>query len=989
MAELGKGYINVIPKFPGLSSSITSALNGVNTTSVGTKWGTSIGQGMSGGLLKSGAMVGVFSTLTNKAISTVTDNLDAAISRFDTLNNYPRVMQSLGYTADQADASVNKMSDHLTGLPTALNDMTSTVQGLSVITKDLDLATNAGLALNDMLLASGSSQQLVSAAMEQFRQMLSKGKPDMQDWKSLVQAMPGQLDQLAKSMLGPTADANALYAALGGGKNKATLSMNDLLNMMVKLDKEGGASFASFEEQARNATGGIATSTANMGTAMARGLAGVFDAIGKDTISEQFTDVTSAINSTFASIQGFVSDNQSEIKGFVSSLKEIAPTALAAGGGILAMQAGGNVLSGLATKGKQFAEASNLAMTGSMGLSAALQKTGAIANPTGLALGIAGAAAGVLAMKAYEAYQHEQNLEMATKGLSQAIADTAALHEYSGTIGGIGSSASKSSKSIDELISSVADHAQAMQDNVKEAQTQIVELNTYQDVIEKCAGRTDLNVQEQGELEYALKMVNEQFGLNITAADVVAGKYKDQDGNVQDLISSLDKLIQKKKEEIEQEVYADNYKEALEAKQDAEDAYAKALKKRDDAQKVANDTEGKSQETILANQQAVKDANKEVEDCKKTVEETTVAVDNAAEALGDVDKAASDAADKYDEWGNKTSGAFRAILAENNTTLPMLKEDLRALGVDTTSLGKLTQDELEQMALSYNGSISSIIDFLTEHDVKMDGSAKETAQAAKDMASAFDGIKGEVGGALDSIDTTAFSDKLAIAGVSMDTFGDLTAQNFTDLAQQCGYDIDKMVAAIKKYDDLPMNEKTGIVRVEDGQLIDAQGRVYTWNGTDLESYDATASIDGNLSEANSEKDAWNASGLNSWTGSAVLNVTRSISDVVNSVFGRPKATGGIRLNAEGGYRFHADGAIATKAVPLDIVGEDGAEAIVPLTNKKYSQPFVDLIADGVEDKLGGDGDTYVTIHMSMNADASAKQIVHEIAREIKLHGLMR
>lgn len=979
MAELGKGYINVVPKFPGLSSSITSALNGVNTTQVGTKWGTGISQGMNGSLVKSGAVMGVFSSLTNKAINSITTNLGAAISRFDTLNNYPRVMESLGYSAEQAEASVSKMSDHLTGLPTALNDMTSTVQGLSVITKDLDLATNAGLALNDMLLASGSSQQLASAAMEQFRQMLSKGKPDMQDWKSLVQAMPGQLDQLAKAMLGPTADANALYAALGGGKNKATLSMTDLLNTMVRLDKEGGASFASFEEQARNATGGIETSAANMGTAMARGIAGVFDALGKDNISGVFTDLTGGINSAFAVIQDVVRDAAPQIKEFTSALTDIVPAALAAGGGIMAMQGAGNVLGAVADKGKQFSKA--FSSVGPLG--AALKETGAMANPAGIALGVAGAAAGFLALKAYEAYQKQQNLEMATKGLSQAVSDTAALSEYSGTVGSISGSAQKSSKSIDELNASIAGHAQAMQDNVKEAQSQIAELNTYQDVIEKCVGRTDLSVQEQGELEYAIRQVNEQFGLNITAADVVAGKYVDQDGKVQNLISSLDALIQKKKEEVEADVQADNYKEALEAKEEAETSYAKAVSDREKARKRAEDTEGKSVEQIAAEAQALRDAEQKVKDQEKVVNESTEAVERQAEAMGDAGKAASESADKYDEWGKKTNGVFNAILSEGGTNLAMLKDDLRTLGVDTTSLNKLTQDQLEQLALSYDGSISSIFPILEEYKVKMDGSAQKTAQNAQDIASAFDGFKGEVQGALDGIDTNALSDKLASAGVSSESFKALTAQNLADLASQCDYDMDKIIAAIKKYNDLPVEEKDGRIRIEDGSIVISQEHVNEWNDTEPNSYEASAEVNGNLPEANRWKDAWNSSGLNSWKGSAVLNVTRSISDVVTSVFGQPNATGGIRL--------HAAGAIATKATPLDIVGEDGAEAIVPLTNRKYSQPFIDLLAEGIDEKFGDGGrggNTYVTIHLAVGADSSAKDITRAIAREIKLHGLM-
>ena len=62
---------------------------------------------------------------------------------------------------------------------------------------------------------------------------------------------------------------------------------------------------------------------------------------------------------------------------------------------------------------------------------------------------------------------------------------------------------------------------------------------------------------------------------------------------------------------------------------------------------------------------------------------------------------------------------------------------------------------------------------------------------------------------------------------------------------------------------------------------------------------------------------------------------------------KQNAAGGIRANAAGGLRMHADGAIVNRATPLDIVGEDGAEAIIPLTNKRYVKPFADAVAEGI------------------------------------------
>lgn len=260
----------------------------------------------------------------------VAEHVGAAASRFDTLNNYPTVMQSLGYETDEVSASLSAMDSHLQGLPTSLSDMVTLVQGLSTTTGDLTQAANAGLALNDMLVASGSSTQLTTAAMEQFRQILAKGKPEMEDWRSLTSAMPGQMDQLAKSMLGPTANANDLYAALGGGKNEATLSMDDLLEAMIRLDTEGGEGFASFAEQAKSASGGIESSMANLSTAVNRGIAGTLEAIGKDSISDAFSGAKSAVDAAFSGINSAVSGAMPAVRSFGSLLTDMAPAALSA-----------------------------------------------------------------------------------------------------------------------------------------------------------------------------------------------------------------------------------------------------------------------------------------------------------------------------------------------------------------------------------------------------------------------------------------------------------------------------------------------------------------------------------------------------------------------------------------------------------------------------------------------------------------------------------
>lgn len=996
MAELGKGYINVIPKFPGLASSINAALDGVGPRNAGAKWGNNFSKGVSGGFAKSGAAVGVFSALTNTAISSITSNLNAAILRFDTLNNYPRVMKSLGYSSDEANASIQKMSDRLLGLPTTLDSMVKTVQGISVITHDLDLATEAGLALNDMLLASGSSQQLVTAAQEQFRQMLSKGKPDMQDWKSLTQAMPGQLDQLAKSMLGPTANANDLYAALGGGKgNKAKFTMNDLLNQIIKLDKEGGSGFASFEEQARQATGGVQTSMANLGTAVSRGIAGVMDAVGQDTIAGVFNDLKGGINDAFGVIQGVVSDNAPQIKSFASSLKDIAPNAIAAGAGLAAFKAGGDALPGVIAKGKQLKESFQLAAGGAGSLSESLKVTGAVANPAGIALGLVGAAAGIMAMKAYEAYQRQEQFELATKGLSDALSNTLVLENYSARISGIGSSSGSSKKSVEELTASISAHAKKIQETNQDAESQIATLNTARDVIAQYAGNTDLSNDAQGRLKWAIKQVNDQLGLSISETDVANGKYTDQNGKVQDLTKSIDDLVEAKKREIKTNALTSNLQETYDA---INDQTAAVVQQRKEVQRLQQIYD---QDPSDANKTYLDGAIAKYDELNRSLDDTKKGAKDIEEQLGDTSKAADKSADSFDKLADSNS-IWLATLRDNGHSLSGLKTDLQSLGVDTEKFAKLNDDQLQQVVDAYDGSAVSIIDALSKVGIYVSQDKETLARNAKELADTLNGMDFSGIESLNGIDLDDFSLKLAEAGVSTETMKNMGTENFAALAERCGYDFDFMVAAISTYNNTPIVDKDGNITIDQTTLLDAQGNVYTWNGTVLEDKNGNAVVDDlRLMDAQGHVVEWNGSSLKNLTGNATVggNLKGALADAeawnnlklankaadavinfagsaVSSLFGR----------AAGGIRLHADGAILTKPTmisPQDIAGEAGAEAIVPLTNRKYSKPFADVIAEGVNEKLSASKSINQTFNVFTNDPERVCAIVASRERRTK------
>lgn len=211
-------------------------------------------------------------TILNKAISAITSSIDSAIARYDTLNNFPKVMQLMGYSAEEAEASINRLSDGITGLPTALDEIVSSTKLLVSATGDLNTATESALALNNAFYASGSSSADVSRGLTQYLQMLSAGKVDTMAWKTLTETMPYALNEVAEAFGYTGASAKQdLYNALSDG----AITMSELNAKFIELSNAAGG----FAEVALTSTGGIGTAWTNLQTAVTRGVTGIIEAI--------------------------------------------------------------------------------------------------------------------------------------------------------------------------------------------------------------------------------------------------------------------------------------------------------------------------------------------------------------------------------------------------------------------------------------------------------------------------------------------------------------------------------------------------------------------------------------------------------------------------------------------------------------------------------------------------------------------------------------
>ena len=235
------------------------------------------------------AGLGITKMITT-AMSTINNSIDGAISRLDTLNNFPKVMSNLGISAEDANKSIKKMSDKLAGLPTTLDQGASAVQRFTSANQDVEKSTDIFLALNNAILAGGAGTEIQASALEQLSQAYAKGKPDMMEWRTAMTAMPAQLKQVATAM------GYVSASELGEDLREGVVSMDEFIDTIVRLNKEGIDGFKNFEEQARNSTGGIKTAITVAKTQIVKGVTDIIDALNK-----------SFENTKFGSLAGFIS----------------------------------------------------------------------------------------------------------------------------------------------------------------------------------------------------------------------------------------------------------------------------------------------------------------------------------------------------------------------------------------------------------------------------------------------------------------------------------------------------------------------------------------------------------------------------------------------------------------------------------------------------------------------------------------------------------
>jgi tape measure domain-containing protein len=783
--NLGSAFVTIKPEMSGMSAALNKAFGSVNTNPSGAKMGSGLVGGIkaslgAGSAVLAGAVAGIASNATNAMMASI----DSGIRRADIINNFPKVMSNFNISSKDAKESINKLSDSLQGLPTGLDAAAAGVQRLVSKNGDIDKSTDMFLALNDAVLAGGAPMDIQTYALEQLTQAYSKGKPDMVEWRSMMSAMPAQLNQTAEAMGFGASGANELGEALRNGD----VSMDDFMDTIIRLDKEGSGGFQSFSDQAKNATGGIQTSIANVDNAMARFWQGILDAVGQNNIKGAFSSLSGGIDAAGKVISGAISSAMPPLKDFISYVKnngkqtELLITAIASG--FVAFKVGVPAVNGITSALQSFSAGAAGAKIASGTMSSALGeakfmfsaaraegqgffsalKTGgqqfaaseggarALSNAAGaLKTGLIGVGIALAGIAIEQVISHFAKLKERQEDLKKASEDlTPILRDSGDALANTGSDAASAvggfgdyNTGVDDVIKKHAELVQSIKDTFGEINADASLVEGYKKTIHDLAGQSDLTADKQADLQEAVQGVNDICGTNIQIIDGVNGVLSESIASID--LQTAAWINNAKAQSLQEELRGVYTQQRANT-----DALTEAQNRYNEAEKQALNLieQGLNGWDSYANEMT--EAQGEI----NRLTETEKALADQEQALKDQYVANAEALSSsvvaLDSYVSSIDG-LKPSLEEAGVNVSGFEEALSSLGFSTGDLARIGAEKFTEFATSWDGTATGATQRAIELGIALPGSVQDGIEEGKP----------EVTAAMEQLRTAGIEDPLS------------------------------------------------------------------------------------------------------------------------------------------------------------------------------------------------------------------------------------
>ncbi|MCM3110687.1 tape measure protein [Lederbergia lenta] len=748
-----------------------------------------------------------------KAFDVLKSSLDGAISRFDTLVGFPVVMERMGFSSEQAQKSISKLSDGIQGLPTTLNGIVASTQNIAILTGDLENATDTALALNNAFLASGSSAADAERGLTQYVQMLSKGEVDMQSWRTLQETMGYAINKTAQAFgyAGKSAQ-NEFYEALKYGE----ISFEKFNDKLIELNDGVGG----FAEMASTGSAGISTSFGNLTNAVIVGAANMitsFDRLTKEVtgkdIASNLDGLKVVVGSTFKAIGATIEGAAPIVKGFASVIKETTPLVKALSPAIIGLMAA-YATHTVITKAAAAIKASNAILIAAEAAQKALTigitaQTVAQARQTGvittsnLVIGVLtgkitlATAATIVQTTATYAFGAAVKFLMGpvgwvTAAIGLLVAGAIALVKWfkKGTEEGarLGKKTEELADSTNELSKATEESSAAHEKNRSKIETNAEAYAQLAAKAEEMASRDKLS----GEEKKTLNSYIDELNRNVSGLNLVYGEEsKALSASSEQILNRIKLMEEEEKLHASQERLTEVIKEQIDIAKGLEEVnelredwnqkledgsvksgeHKKALKELEEqeaalmeAGKVAGEERVRVDNEIIESSNAVataaeKDVGRQLKMYDELPDAQKAAVDGMKDTWEDYKNAATDMFDKLSEKSTVSVAEMQKNLEENQRVITNWSENIAKLaerGVDEGLLNTLREAGPESA-----GHVNALVKASDGELEKLSGAFAKGGKVATDALSKSLGI--EDSGILESVGHLVMNTEVALA----------------------------------------------------------------------------------------------------------------------------------------------------------------------------------------------------------------------------------
>lgn len=272
-----------------------------------------------------------------RLLGKVTQSIEGAFSRYDTISTYGKVLKNLGVDAtkkfsiagEEATDVYHNLENAVLGLPTGIDEIIASMRRYAGATGDAEKATKLAIAANNAYISGYMGEREKLFTERQLVALAGGAELSTNQWDSLRRNAPLAMRVVAKDMKMSVKD---MIAALKEG----TISGQEFLDVFIKAGTEGKLKDAA--QEMKQTWDAVSQNVQNRLNAMGEGILNTLDTVFKKMDGRTFLQhvlgvdkdgnyigggIRGVIDGLSKEVQSWIKANPDKITGFFNDISKI------------------------------------------------------------------------------------------------------------------------------------------------------------------------------------------------------------------------------------------------------------------------------------------------------------------------------------------------------------------------------------------------------------------------------------------------------------------------------------------------------------------------------------------------------------------------------------------------------------------------------------------------------------------------------------------